>query len=123
MLGKELMTPPDLVYGRPPDAPDALAGPEYARMLQERMELALSFARQQEEQAGVRQKRCHEAFVKGQDFQPGDLVWVYGPKRVKGRCPKLDSAWIGPCYVVERVGEVVHRVKLAPRGPHGGPAP
>ena len=41
---------------------------------------------------------------------------MYGPKRVKGCCPKLDSKWVGPCYMVERVGEVVFRVRLAPRG-------
>lgn len=100
MLVRELRTPPELVYGRPPDAPDAMAGQEYARQLQDRLESAHGFARQQAQQAGVRQKRCYGTHVKGQDFQAGDLAWVYGPKRVKGRCPKLDSAWVGPCYVV-----------------------
>ena len=36
-------------------------------------------------------------------------VWTEEGKR-------LDSKWVGPCYVVERVGEVVYRVRLAPRG-------
>ena len=31
MLGRELRMLPELAYGRPPDAPDAMAGPEYAR--------------------------------------------------------------------------------------------
>ena len=116
MLGRELRTPPELAYGRPPDAPDAMAGPEYARQLQDRLETAHGFARHQAQQAGVRQKRCYDMHGKGQDFQAGDLAWVYGPKRVRGRCPKLDSKWVGPCYVAERVGEVVYRVRLAPRG-------
>ena len=116
MLGRELRTPLELAYGRPPDAPDAMAGPEYARQLQDRLETAHRFAKHQAQQAGVRQKRCYDMHAKGQDFQAGDLAWVYGPKRVKGRCPKLDRKWVGPCYVVERVGEVVYRVRLAPRG-------
>lgn len=91
-----------------------MAGPEYARQLQDCLDSAHGFARHQAQHAGVHQKRCYDTHVKGQDFQAGDLAWVYGPKRVKGRCPKLDSTWVGPCYVVERVG-TVYRVKLAPR--------
>ena len=114
MLGRELRTPLELVYGWPPDAPDAMAGPECARQLQDCLDSAHGFARHQAQHAGVHQKRCYDTHVKGRDFQAGDLAWVYGPKRVKGCCPKLDSTWVGPCYVVERVG-TVYRVKLAPR--------
>ncbi|KAJ7998031.1 hypothetical protein DPEC_G00218320 [Dallia pectoralis] len=64
----------------------------------------------------MRQKRAYDQHTKGAHYQGGDLVWVYGPKRVKGRSPKLDSKWIGPCCVLEQVGEVVYRVKMAPRG-------
>ncbi|MGH0123308.1 UNVERIFIED_CONTAM: hypothetical protein FKN15_067757 [Acipenser sinensis] len=39
-------------------------------------------------------------------------------ERTKGRCPKLESKWVGPCEVVERVGEVVYRIKMPPRGRH-----
>ncbi|XP_029574004.1 uncharacterized protein LOC115165110 [Salmo trutta] len=39
-----------------------------------------------------------------------------GPNyRKKGRCLKLDSAWVGPCLVIERVGEVTYRVEVPPR--------
>ncbi|KAJ7998071.1 hypothetical protein DPEC_G00218730 [Dallia pectoralis] len=116
MFGRELRTPPALVYGQPPDSPRAAAGPEYAHQLWERLEVAHEFARRQAVEAGMRQKRAYDQHTKGAHYQGGDLVWVYGPKRVKGRSPKLDSKWIGPCCVLERVGEVVYRVKMAPRG-------
>lgn len=116
MLGRELRTPAELTYGRPPDCPAAPPGPEYARKLQDRMDAAYRFAREQAKSAGIRQKRGYDVHVHGTHFTAGDLVWVYGPKRVRGRCPKLDSDWVGPCYVVGRVSEVVYRVKLAPRG-------
>ena len=116
MLGRELRTPPELAYGRPPNAPEAMAGQEYARQLQDRLETAHRFVRYQAHQAGVRQKRCQDMHAKGQDFQAGVLAWMYGPKRIKGCCPKLNSKWVGPCYVFERVGEVVYKVRLAPRG-------
>lgn len=116
MLGRELRTPVEMVFGKPPDTPVAPAGPEYARRLQDRMESAHAFARDQMQKAGVRQKRNYDLRSKGRDFRPGELVWVYSPKRRKGRCPKLDCHWQGPCEVLEKLSEVVYRVQLPPRG-------
>jgi len=53
------------------------AGPEYARKLQDRMETAQAFARDQLEKAGMRQKRNYDVRSKGRDFV-----------RSKGRSPK-----------------------------------
>lgn len=118
MLGRELRTPPALLFGQPPDAPDAPPGLEYAHLLQDRMETAHAFARRQAVEAGERQRRAYDLKAKGRDFAAGELVWVYGPKRRKGRSPKLDSKWVGPCYVAEKVGEVVYRVRMSPGGRH-----
>ena len=54
--------------------------------------------------------------ARGQHFKAKELVWVHSPQRKKGRCPKLESEWMGPCRVLERLGEVVYRVELLPRG-------
>ena len=116
MLGRELRTPAEMAFGRPPDAPAAPPGPEYARRLQDRMESAHAFARNQLQKAGMRQKRNYDLRARGGDFGAGDLVWVYSPRRKKGRCPKLDCHWVGPCEVLEKLGEVVYRVQLPPRG-------
>lgn len=116
MLGRELRTPALVAFGRPPDAADTPSGPEYARKLQDRLESAHSFAREQQQRAGVRQKRNYDVRVQGRHFLAGELVWVYSPQRKKGRCPKLDSQWVGPCRVLERLGEVVYRVQLPARG-------
>uniref|UniRef100_A0A8C5DVC8 Integrase catalytic domain-containing protein n=1 Tax=Gouania willdenowi TaxID=441366 RepID=A0A8C5DVC8_GOUWI len=116
MLGRELRTPAEMAFGKPPDTPMVPPGPEYARRLQDRMESAHSFARDQLEKAGMRQKRNYDMKTRGTDFGAGDLVWVYSPKRKKGRCPKLDCHWLGPCEVLEKLGEVVYRVQLPPRG-------
>ncbi|MGH0120359.1 UNVERIFIED_CONTAM: hypothetical protein FKN15_067744 [Acipenser sinensis] len=116
MLGRELRTPAELAFGRPPDAPSVPPGPEYARRLQDRLESAHSFARDQLKAAGVRQKRNYDLRVRGRHFTAGELVWVFSPKRQRGRCPKLDSHWLGPCHVLERIGDVAYRVQLPPRG-------
>ncbi|KAK5921445.1 hypothetical protein CgunFtcFv8_025150 [Champsocephalus gunnari] len=116
MLGRELRTPAVLAFGQPPDSLDTPPGPEYARRLQDRLDSAHAFARDQQKSAGVRQKRNYDTRTRGQHFRAGELVWVYSPQRKKGRCPKLDSQWVGPCRVLERVGEVVYRVQLPPKG-------
>lgn len=116
MLGRELRSPAEMAFGKPPDALGAPPGPEYARRLQDRMESAHAFARDQLQKAGIRQKRNYDMRARGKDFTVGDLVWVYNPKRKKGRCPKLDCHWVGPCEVLEKLGEVVYRVQLPPRG-------
>ncbi|MGH0153472.1 UNVERIFIED_CONTAM: hypothetical protein FKN15_038229 [Acipenser sinensis] len=66
--------------------------------------------------AELRQKRVYDLQSRGPHFQSGDLVWVFNPKWIKGRRPKLDRKRVGPCPVVERLGEVVYRVCLPPRG-------
>lgn len=53
---------------------------------------------------------------RGQQFEAGDLVWVHKPQRRKGRRPKLGNEWVGPCRVVERLSDVVYRVRLPQRG-------
>ncbi|KAG7468788.1 Transposon Ty3-I Gag-Pol poly [Solea senegalensis] len=116
MLGNELRTPVVVAFGQPPDAPGVPPGPEYARRLQDRLETTHQFAREQMQAAERRQKRNHDIRSRGRDFVPGELVWVYEPRRKKGRIPKLDSHWRGPCEVLAKVGEVVYRVRLpAPR--------
>ena len=115
MLGRELRTPAELAFGRPPDAPSAPAGPGYARQLQDRLDSAHAYARRQMRSAGVRQKRNYDLRARGRHFEAGELVWTFAPQRKKGRCPKLDSHWVGPCLVEQRLGEVVYRVQLPGR--------
>uniref|UniRef100_A0AAV2LIB8 Integrase catalytic domain-containing protein n=1 Tax=Knipowitschia caucasica TaxID=637954 RepID=A0AAV2LIB8_KNICA len=90
MLGRELRTPREMCFGRPPHTPAVPPGPEYARRLQDRMETAHAFARDRLQKAGIWQKINYNMRAKGRDFNPEDLVWVFSPKRKKGRCPKLD---------------------------------
>ncbi|KAJ0050423.1 hypothetical protein NL108_003631 [Boleophthalmus pectinirostris] len=68
MVGRELRTPAEMLFGRPPDTPATPPGPEYARRLQDRIETAHTFARDQLQKAGIRQKRNYDIRAKGKDF-------------------------------------------------------
>ncbi|CAI5646298.1 unnamed protein product [Oreochromis niloticus] len=113
MFGRELRTPVDLVFGSPPE-PEIVGGPEmdYYRRLRERLQVVHDYTRQAQASAGVRQKRAYDTRCRGGTFVPGDKVWVYCPVRKRGVSPKLCSHWQGPAEVVERLTEVVYRVRM-----------
>ena len=48
-------------------------------------------------------------------FNPGDAVWLYNPQRKKGVCPKLTCPWKGPYVVIDRINDVVYRIRQGPR--------
>ncbi|XP_021474790.2 uncharacterized protein LOC110534325 [Oncorhynchus mykiss] len=113
MLGREIRSPAEMAFGRPLDSPCSFGAgvcPETPGPPGDSPHL------RQRAAAGVRQKRNYDVHTRGRHFVAGELVWVYSSLRKKGRCPKLDSHWVGPCSVMERVGEFVHRVQLPPRG-------
>ncbi|KAJ8959954.1 hypothetical protein NQ318_009387, partial [Aromia moschata] len=48
-------------------------------------------------------------------FKPGDAVWLYAPKRTKGKSPKLQSNWEGPYTIIKKINDLVYRTQLSPR--------
>lgn len=116
MFGHELRTPVDLVFGSPPE-PEVVGGPglDYFYHLRERLREVHELTRGALADAGSRQKRAYDSRSRGEDFGPGARVWVYSPERKKGLSPKLMSHWVGPCTVLERLSDVVYRVRLVKR--------
>ncbi|KAL6459687.1 hypothetical protein MHYP_G00314460 [Metynnis hypsauchen] len=110
MFGRELRTPVTLAFGAPPDgggnAPDT---PSFVSDLRSSLDLAHGLARSNQSAAVQKQKRVHDPLA------VGARVWLYNPQRKKGLCPKLQSAWVGPCSVLSRLGEVVYRIRWGRR--------
>ncbi|KAK2895639.1 hypothetical protein Q8A73_015127 [Channa argus] len=117
MFGRELRTPVDLVFGPPPE-PEITGGPEldYLRRLKERFSVVHQLARESQGDAGARQKRAYDGRCHGHPFSVGDNVWVYCPVRKRGLSPKLTSHWQGPGEILDRISEVVYRVRMPGRG-------
>ena len=44
-------------------------------------------------------------------FQEGNQVWLFNPKRRRGRSPKLQSNWEEPYTVKKRINDVVYRIQ------------
>ncbi|KAL7863372.1 hypothetical protein SRHO_G00123560 [Serrasalmus rhombeus] len=115
MLGKELRTPTDLVFGLPVGLDNPVSKTCYARNLRERLAAVHRTAQENQEGASARQKRAYDTCCQGAPLVPGTDVWFYNPRHKKGRCPKLQSDWEGPCRVLHRLSEVVYRVQTGRR--------
>ncbi|KAI5756531.1 hypothetical protein M8J77_025698 [Diaphorina citri] len=61
-------------------------------------------------------KESKDVSVVSVDFQVGDLVWLYNPKRRKGHSPKLQQNWEGPYNVITRINDVVYRIRKGSKG-------
>ncbi|KAJ8391970.1 hypothetical protein AAFF_G00082800 [Aldrovandia affinis] len=124
LFGQELRTPVDLVSGPPPE-PEVEGGPEvdFLRRLQERLKVVHDFTCQAQAGSGVKQKRAYDTRCQGQAFAPGDRGRIFCPSRTKGVSPKLRSRWHRPGEVLQRLSEVVYRVRMPGRGVGGGSTP
>ncbi|KAJ8369228.1 hypothetical protein SKAU_G00092560 [Synaphobranchus kaupii] len=116
MFGRELRTPVDLVFGAPPEPEEPSRTREYYHRLRDRLLVAHDFTRKAQASAGFKQKRCYDTRCRGRAFAVGEQVWVYCPERKKGLSPKLRASWRGPGEVVERLSEVVYRIRMPGRG-------
>jgi len=41
-------------------------------------------------------------------FETGQKVWLFNPRRIKGKTPKLQSNWEGLYEVVKRLNDVIY---------------
>ncbi|KAJ3644070.1 hypothetical protein Zmor_026743 [Zophobas morio] len=65
--------------------------------------------------ASDRMKTRYDLKVNSLEFQAGDLVWLYNPRRRKGRCPKLSPDWESSYAVVTGINDVVYRIRRGPK--------
>lgn len=48
-------------------------------------------------------------------YHDGDRVWLYRPTCTKGKSPKLQYPWKGPCKVITRINDVLYKIQRNPR--------
>ena len=104
MFGREVTTPVDLLFPRPPrtSSPDV---PEYVADLTERLHECYELARNTLRSAAERQKRDHDTRVVQNLYEPGALVM----KRFH-RHKKFETPWVGPLVVRKRISDCLYLV-------------
>ncbi|XP_035233306.1 uncharacterized protein LOC118205124 [Stegodyphus dumicola] len=111
LSGRDLRLPSDLLFG----PPDVHSSPEeYVQDLQARLETVQRFARERINISTDRMKKRYDARATEHQFQENDKVWLWNPSRCKGVSPKLQSHWEGPYTVLNRLNDVVIRIRKSP---------
>ncbi|KAJ8954293.1 hypothetical protein NQ318_005876 [Aromia moschata] len=107
--------PTDLILGHPVEENQERSLPEFVEDLRERMDRIHRFAREKLKIHSDKMKQRLDTTSTETAFEPGDAVWLYGPKRMKGRSPKLQKNWDGPYTIIKKINDLVYRIQLSPR--------
>ena len=106
-LGREVRMPLDLVMGLPSDESNQVNSmDEFVQRTQEQMADAYEIARQHLRAAAQRRKDTYDIRVRHQEFQVGDWVWYWYPRRYSSRSPKWQKNYIGPFLIVRKIEPV-----------------
>ncbi|KAL5004068.1 hypothetical protein ScPMuIL_017524, partial [Solemya velum] len=114
MFGREINLPIDLVFGRP-EKELQNSETEYACDLEENLTIIHDFARKRLQLSSDAMKKNYDHKVKHNQYNQGDLVWYYNPQREVGKNPKLQKPWVGPCGILEKLNDILYRIKPGPR--------
>lgn len=89
LMAWDLRLPTDLEKGIPPttEAPQT----DFAVSLQEKLDEIHGFTRDKIKLASDRMKAGYDLRSRDIRFDTRDLLWLFQPRRLKGRCPKLQS--------------------------------
>ncbi|KAJ8957186.1 hypothetical protein NQ318_007748 [Aromia moschata] len=113
--GREMKLPTDLMLGRPLGETEERSLPEFVEDLRERMDRIHRFAREKLKIHSDKMKQRLDTTSTETAFKPGDAVWLYAPKRTKGKSPKLQSNWEGPYTIIKKINDLGYRIQLSPR--------
>lgn len=113
VFGRELRLPCDVKFGSPETEP--VTKQDYTTELRQRMINVHATVRDNIVKASDRMKTRYDRRSNSIGFKEGDLVWLYNPKRRKGKSPKLQQSWEGPYKVIKQINDVVYRIQQSPR--------
>ncbi|KAJ8957190.1 hypothetical protein NQ318_007752 [Aromia moschata] len=111
----QMKLPADLILGRLLEENQERSLPEFVEDLRERMDRIHRFAREKLKIHSDKMKQRLDITSTDTAFEPGGAVWLYAPKRMKGRSPKLQKNWEGPYTIIKKINDLVYRIQLSPR--------
>ena len=77
---------------------------------------AAEFARRElEVQWHIREKNCANQSRLTREIKVNQMVYVFDPAVKRGSSPKFARNWKGPYEVVEKISDLLYRVKLPGR--------
>jgi len=113
-FGRELKLPIDLLRGVPSQERKFKEN-MYVSELREKLNGLHAKVRQQIDLRSQRVKALYDRKARRIVFEKGHRVWLFNPRRDKGKAPKLQSNWEGPYEVVRRLNDVVYCIRKSGR--------
>ncbi len=112
MLGREVVTPADLVLPvRSSDIPEADAE-GYVLQLERSLKLSHEVARETLKSNQATMKRDYDLKIHRRSYSVGDVVYVLNTASKKGSAKKLSIQWNGPGVVVKKLTPYLYEVRL-----------
>jgi len=109
-LGHEVRMPIDVVMGLPPEEMNQpITAHDYLDKLHSNAADAYRLAREKLRASAERRKRHYDVKVKSEQFEVGDWVYYYYPRRFQSKSAKWQRSYIG-LYLIVRMIEPVNCV-------------
>ncbi|CAG2196786.1 unnamed protein product [Mytilus edulis] len=116
IFGEEMRMPLDVILAEELCENDSelVSEHDHVMKLQDKLKTIHEIARVSLGTAAKRQKRQYDKNVKRMDYSEGDLVRRYQPRTAKGVKKKLSRFWTGPWVIVEKLSNVLYKIKHSP---------
>ena len=115
MLGRETTCPLDLMFEMP-QAIKTIPSNEWVWQLQEKLETAHRFVRENTGRNMHRQKRYHDENLSYETFEVGDKVYVFFAVKKVGCSPKFTLYWRGPFEIKGKLSASLYKVNCGRQG-------
>lgn len=112
-LGQDLRLPVDHLRGFSP-SDDIGEEENYVHKLRTRLDKIHQFGRNHLLLRSRNVKSWYDRRARQLTFEPGQKIWFYNPRRMKGKAPKLQSPWEGPRSVIKKLSDVVYCIGKSP---------
>ena len=89
--------------------------PTYVQQLQDQLDEVHVFARENIKISSHATKKYYDVKTLDTNYEEGTSVWLHNPQRKKGRSPKLSRNWDGPYVVMNRINDIVVRIRKSLR--------
>ena len=109
-LGREVRMPADIVYGSFDETP-AKTYDGFVETVRERMTAAYEETRIALRKGAERNKRYYDVRVKPNEYQVGNEVYYFNPRKFQGRQDKWERKYSGPFLIVAMPSSVTVRLQ------------
>ena len=114
VLGRETRAPPDIIYGAPMESSEH----DYDRFVEQTRDRATQAyydVKVSLQKRAQRNKKYYDLGFKGADFQSGDWVLYFNPRKLRGKQMKWVRQYEGPFLIIAKPTKLTARIQRSAR--------